>query len=329
MPSCASIDPGVDPSAHAFHLLFPLRAEPGRDRLVVRAPARHWIVRGALGLLVGPMLAGIVWLRFAFDDLDPGVAIPLQGLVLGAGGLFALVGLGMMAISPLLSARSAITFDRASIWRARDDARIATSSISRVRVRALPGLARHHVLELVPQVVASEPSANPYRAPEAGTFVLHARLPPVPGDLAVIAHVCGAFLGVPVDAPAYDRHAPTIREEQAAMLCYLPVAGVFLFASIWFLARDPRPTVRFAAKQSLLQSALSFVVLALLLGVTSVFFVTSKGETGLDALIVPLLAIWLAFFAWNLGAYVLACVRASRGVLWSMPWLRPFLKPPT
>lgn len=109
----------------------------------------------------------------------------------------------------------------------------------------------------------------------------------------------------------------------AAALCYLPIAGIQLIASILFLATEPKESklVRFHAFQSLLLSA-TVVALGVVLIVLSVVLPIVGGAIDemlmLVASLVTLL-LTLAYAAGVLGAYVLGLYQAYSGNVFRIP----------
>src|SRR5260370_13661024 len=96
----------------------------------------------------------------------------------------------------------------------------------------------------------------------------------------------------------------------AAGLCYLPIQGIFILVSIIMLCSSKDRTVRFAAKQSLLQFAFGFLVLIIVIGGAGapLLALPEHSSARLPALI--LLGVSLgAVFVWYLGAYIVACAR--------------------
>lgn len=295
---------------HRYARLFPLRAEGDATRLSVKVPRALYLTRGAIMLVGAPVIGALLVLLFFMTGLPEEVALFLAG---GLASSLALFGLALFALSGVLSARSEVVFDRhaSHVRRASDGAVVPTATVVAVRIRPAGGLSGFQLLELVDA--------------SGRGFVLHARLPSQwPADLGAVAGACASWLAVPAEAPTARAAPMGLAENHAALLCYLPVQGVFLIASIYFLGVDRRPFVRFSAKQSLLHFASSIValVVALVAGATPVLL-TEHAEGPLRvASIVWLAVLLVAFFVWNLGAHVYACVQASKGRTWRMPWLR-------
>ncbi len=293
---------------HRYARLFPLRAEGDGSRLSVKVPRALYLARGLLALVLAPVLGALLTLLFFLMGVEGELPAYVGGVIAGA---FLFWALALLALSGWLSRRSEVVLDRSAVRRARDGASVPTSSVAGVRIRAAGGLSGFQALEFL------DPSGR--------AFVLHARLPSQqPADLAAIAGACASWLGVPAEVPAADASVLGMSESHAALLCYLPVQGVFLLASAYFLATDRRPFVRFSAKQSLLHFALSIVVLvvALVAGATPVLLTDHDDGALRVASIVWLTLLLVAYVGWNLGAHVHACVQAAKGRTWRMPWLR-------
>ncbi len=138
-----------------------------------------------------------------------------------------------------------------------------------------------------------------------------------------VEHLADA-LGAPrVEIPRHARRVRSfaVRDSKlAAALCYAPIDGVFVAASLWFLMTSNDPFVRFSAKQSLLQLAFSAFCAFLLLGCcTAPIGILSS--IGLATLVSALPLVVLATA--RILVRVLAATRARRGTVWIMPWLAP------
>lgn len=290
--------------------LFPLRAFPSGNSLILKTPRSLYWARGALSVFASPVIGGSVVLLMLMMGLEDASV----GLVAFASvvGFFVLWGIGLFALGTRLSERTVVTFDRATVCRP-DGASVPTAAIALVRVRRREGFTGFHVLELV--------------APNGEMFAVHERLPAMPESLAAVASEVASWLGVPSESPPAT--SSSFDEKHAAVLCYLPIQGIFLIASLWFLATDRRPFVRFAAKQSLLHFAFSIVVLLVAIALGAVPVLLTEGADGpLRVLAIVWLVILLVAFAiWNVGAHIYACVQASRGRAWVMPWLRFAVRP--
>jgi uncharacterized Tic20 family protein len=111
-----------------------------------------------------------------------------------------------------------------------------------------------------------------------------------------------------------------VDERTAAMLCYLPIQGVFIGASLYYvLKKDTRPLVRFSARQSLCQTALALLLVPLICGLFGVpVALLSDGPVRVVAIVLLVVAL-VVFVVWNLWAHILACSRAYKKIPWVMP----------
>lgn len=160
---------------------------------------------------------------------------------------------------------------------------------------------------------------------------IHDRLgEPHGADAAALVRHLSGLLGLPAAIPASP--APSVDDRTAAMLCYLPIQGIHLVASLYYLfsARE-RPFVHFAARQSLAQVAVTLGGLVVsLLGLGLPLALVAGGERSLPVggvvltvlLVVALSALAIA----NLVAHGIAAVRAYRGEVWVIPWLRRWFR---
>jgi len=144
-----------------------------------------------------------------------------------------------------------------------------------------------------------------------------------------LAAELGERLGVPVDIPADVQTGDMVGlgDKHAAAFCYLPLQGIFLLASLWYVfqAKD-RPFVRFAAVQSLLQVVVSTGVLLGLVAVSAALaWAQDAGLLPEPVLIAALLVLWGIFFAWHVGSRIIATVAAWTGRPVVFPWLWPVL----
>jgi uncharacterized Tic20 family protein len=131
-------------------------------------------------------------------------------------------------------------------------------------------------------------------------------------------------LRLDVDPALSTLDATGVDERTAAMLCYLPVQGIFIGASLYYLLRgDTRPLVRFSARQSLCQLLLSSLLLLLIIALFGVPLALVPNGPVRIALLVLLTLSLVGFVIWNIWAHILACSRAYRRIAWVMPWLGP------
>lgn len=302
-------------------LLFPLVVSVEGVDVVVRRSRRLYVVRGLLAVIALPILFGLLMLLLGVGMLDGETSIePLAALWFGLSGLSLLFGVGLIALSGPLSRRGVVRFDRTRGVVLAGGAAHPFPGLE-VRVREREGLNAWRAIELHRQghVIAT----------------LHDRLQSIhTREIAAASEYVACLLGADPPTPSPSLAGPlalSSDDRTSAMLCYLPFQGVNLMASLWFVFQAKnKPFVQFAAKQSLSQmgtTAVGVVAVSVLFGVP--LAVVASGETHLSiastilivALGISLLAIAIA----NFGACITACVRAYRGQVWVIPWLRPIV----
>lgn len=307
---------------HRPGALFPLRIEQAAQRLRVFVPRSLYVKKGLLLLCaLLPLLCVLTFLLFGtLVGEENAAAEP----VFAAGFFFmssasALAGLVMIGASGALSRRWDTTLDRATgqITTPRAPYPIPSDAVHGVRVSRGKGLSDWATIALV------DASGRPL-------VVLHDRLASGHArDTAWVASTRATFLGLPGPAPSHAIAGPfgSTSENQAAALCYLPIEGIFVFASVYYLlsARN-RPSVRFAAIQSLAQLAASIVVLFVILVAGGVPVALLPDGIARWVAVAVLAALLVAFFVWNVVARIVATARAYRGRTWIMPWLAPLVR---
>jgi uncharacterized membrane protein len=277
-------------------------------------PAWHWIWRGLLLLLfVTPVCAFIgIAAAFALEPDEAPVLVVLMGIL---GGFSLMSGFALLVLAPILSKRTRVSVDLANgfVTTAREPYPIAVATLSGIRISQPNPLSAFRFLE------ATRNGAGPVvlLGPIVAKHVT---------DATALATWLGTTFRVPVD-PALVTGATAVSNPDAdrfpAMLCYFPIQGIFIIASLYFLATagKRRPFVRFCAIQSLSQVAFSIVVLAVILVVLGVR-VALLPDSPLQIPLVVVLALALTgFWFWNFGAQAYACYSAYKGRAWVMPWL--------
>ena len=319
--------------------MFPLAVEERGETTIVGVPPRNFRWRGALGMVAAPLVLVLypLLLVASAGDSDATLLAPSDGalavLAVLAGAFFVL-GVVLIAAAGPLSRRTEVRFDRAlRVVRGRFG-EIPFDRLSGVRVTRGGALVSMLRLELVHRG-AGGPSIGPYAPPASNVVSLGPRVAAQHSAfVAPIARRLNEVIGAPIDPSVEIANASPATnpfdtgQNTAAMLCYLPVQGVFLFASLYYLfaARD-RPFVRFAAIQSLIQTGVAFV--ALIVAVVAGFVAvesTRRGSPAYDASVVALALMLCVVGIGNLVVHVVACVRAYRGRAWVMPWLRPLVR---
>ena len=210
----------------------------------------------ALGLApLGGLAFGLL-IALQIGDLAHAGPI-LAGVACGVGGLLSLVGLGQLLLAGRRAARSGSVID------------LTAGTVTPAGGRAVPLSALrslrlgqpNRLLKFV-GLIADGPD---------GVVILLGGVPPrAGGELAAIGAYVGERLGQPVEAPAWIRGRDRLGMDDttAALFCWMPVQGLFLFFSVWYWVNGKeRPYVAFHARQSLAQFAVSLLVLAFTLAV--------------------------------------------------------------
>lgn len=300
--------------------MFPLAIEVEGTDVVVRRSRQMYVVRGLLGVFLLPILFGLLLVLVAVGFTDgTGSEDTWTGIWIALSSFGVLWGLGLLVLSGWLSRRNEVRFDRARALVLHKGASHPFEGLA-VGVRGRPGLGGWNILELhrqgVPVVVVDDRIAGPHA-----------------DDLARHAEYLGRLLGsAPVAvAPgaAYGAQGQKLFDDKtAAMLCYLPLQGIHLVASLYYVSSArSRPFVHFAARQSLLQTGVTMLALLVCgvgFGVPLALVSAGSRELPVMAIVfIALLSISLLLIAIaNVVGHLVACVRAYRGVTWIMPWLR-------
>ncbi len=283
----------------------------GKRQLARLGYYRLFALPALIGLLIFLVL---ILIGDQFEGEPPWATLGLIWAALSA--LAAAWGLVTIFGANGASEKSELRFD-AQRWsvtrRGREE---PLQKFQRVRAHRRSQLVQFWALELVPH--GAEKPLTVY-----GRFT-----PKQAPELAQSASWLAYMLRVPadIDGSLYSLDARGMNEKTAAMLCYLPIYGVFIATSLYYLFKgDRRPLVRFAARQSLVQSAFSFLVLIFVLALCGTPVALLDDGPVRVALIVLLCVLLGAYAIWNLVAHIIACTRANRGVPWIMPWLAPIV----
>ena len=299
----------------------PLQISEGAASFSVTVSPREYVRRGLLTLFLVPvllfLLLGLLWVLVSGQTDSAVPELPFEVIWLVISAASACVGLWRLASAKRSSAQSTLQFD-ASRWSVRKQGlELPLNGFACVSARRPSKMLKWSLLELVPH-----PGGTP--------LTVYERFEPRHNqELTQYAHWIAARLRLPVQIePELARGgAYRMDEKSAAMLCYLPLQGIFLAASVYYVLKgDQRPLVRFCARQSLCQTLFSFVTLLAALVVFGVpVALLSDGPARIAAIV--LLSVALGAFAiWNLWAHILACSRAYKGKPWVMPWLRPIVR---
>jgi len=296
----------------------PLEVTFGPQGFGVRVAQREFKRLGYYRLFALPVLLGLllflvlVLIGDQFEGEPPFFAFACVWLGLAVPA--AIWGLISLLTAASASEKSALAFDaqRWSVTRRGHEEPL--QKFQRVRARRPSQLVQFWALELVPHGAEKPLSVYGRFAPKHGPA------------LAQAASWLAYMLRVPadIDPNLYSVDARGRSENSAAMLCYLPIYGVFIATSLYYLLkRDRRPLVRFAARQSLIQTAFSCLVLIFICAWCGVPIALLEDGPVRVALIVLLVVLLVLFAIWNFAAHIVACTRAHRGVAWVMPWLAP------
>jgi uncharacterized membrane protein len=239
-------------------------------------------------------------------------------ILMGVFGASAFLGgLVLVFLGPLFSKRTQVSIDLVNgyVHTAREPYPVPVSALTGFRISRPNPLSAFAFLEAT-------------RTAQAPLVLLGPVVTKHATDVRALGSWLGETLRVPLDpttlgAPGAPAPSNPEGDKFAGMLCYFPIQGIFIFASLYYLvaAGKRRPFVRFCAIQSLSQFVFSIVVLAVILialGVPVAFLEDSPLHVPLIVLLALALA---AFWFWNFGAHVYACYTAYKGRAWVMPWL--------
>lgn len=284
------------------------------DRLVLSPCAGDALGHGALfAFVLAPLVtasASVAAWIVADDDVSFLVGWGIGAL---AAAVLALYGMVRMATARSRVARGVVTIDLSERLLERANRTVdVLRGVASVRVRSVrwpwPGLA----LELAHEDRRTTPLL---RVPRSEGRAI--------GSAA--AHLADA-LGVDADMPMAARSArPLIPRDPrlASALCYLPIDGLFVAASLFYLMTSLDPLVRFSAKQSLALFALSLLALPLFVGCCGVPFAAIVPGDLVPAALASSVIVWIGA---RIAIRTMAAMRAHRGVVWIQPWLAPLTR---
>ncbi|MCA9631819.1 MAG: hypothetical protein KC766_29395 [Myxococcales bacterium] len=291
------------------------------DTLLLRTPERAFSRRGLLDAGLSPLVGAVLIpaLLTIGDPDDPLVWVLLAVIA------FAVLGSTLNGVYFLTFARR---LSERSTWAFRVDQGGAVSVSGRGGALALQvphGSEAVAVTAWLPatfKLVLRDPMGRTICV--LSSRVLESRREDWSRALAAINQFLrGGLQATSIRQPSPSSSEPTPGERSLAMLCYLPVQGIFVFTSVACLVVSRSDYVRSAAKQSLLQFGFSLLVLGLILLLFGLPTALLSDPGATAPLAAALTISTLAFAAWNLSAHVYACVRFYRGRPWIMPWLRP------
>lgn len=287
--------------------------------LELQVPRAQLLKQAAAQVLLTPLVAASVGFLLADGVDELGVLLAVTGLLATIGVAWGALGI---ARSGGVSAASRVVLDLEAGEVRHPEGRVATADVRALVVRQGSALTKWLVLEarLGPTAPAV---AGPYAPPSTRSIVLLGKVPPALGpDLAALARDLGAKLGIEARAEGgVDRAGPLgMTPGTVAMLCYLPVQGIFLVASIGVLVVARDPILRFHARQSLVLFAieLAVIVAAAVLGATAAVVSPELGVVVMGLLL-------LGAVMGRLVVRLIASFKASRLEPFVVPGLRPIV----
>jgi uncharacterized membrane protein len=295
--------------------------------LVVEASPSHYVKRGLISVFLVPLLMMLLffYVHYAGSDLSPSFLQGVDVFLEIVGAVLLLVCLGMAVAAPLLSRRTVVRFDRVRgvVERAPDGLRVPLADVAGIGVRE-GGFAHPNMFDLV-LVRADGSPLLALQGPIAGQHTARALATrrEIEAFIGLAAAALPERLAPGISAQPTERTTLGLPPNVAAGLCYVPIGGICVVVSIIMLCSSKDRTVRFAAKQSLLQFACLLLVIpvALAVALTLTFAVPESSPARIPA-IVLFVVMFSAASIGNVVAFVVACVRSFRGRVWVMPWLR-------
>lgn len=281
------------------------------DRLVVRPCADDALAHGALAafalapLVTASASAAAFWV--AEDDVS---FLSGWGAGAAAAALLALYGIARMVTARPRARRGVVTIDLSERVLERADRTVEVlRDVAAVRVR-------RGRLALALELAHGDGRATPLlRAPRSEGRAL-----------AEAADHLADALGTEAEVPAAARRArPLIPRDPrlASALCYAPIDGLFVAASLYYMATSRDPFVRFSAKQSLALFALSLLSLPLFVGCCGLPFASIVPRDLVTAAVGSSVILWIGA---RVAARTMAAMRAHRGIVWIQPWLSPIAR---
>lgn len=281
------------------------RARLDGHLLTLQASAWTWAFPGlALLVLIPVPSAAIGW---AASQEPDGLALTML-MVLAAAGT-SIAGVALIALSPSRARRSRVEIDLAhATIRTKGGTTIPFASVAALRL-------------------VEESVIGPFRivgcdASGRAIVTLASAIKQTKRRQAItLTQYLGEAIAKPVELPTTSAPDPQ-KDRVAAMLCYLPIQGIFVIASVYFLfTAQSRPFVHFAARQCLWHTATTLVVLTVVLGTLGPLVAFTAGVAQIIAIVLLSVAL-VGFVVWNLWAHIKACIDAYHGRVWIMPWLR-------
>jgi uncharacterized membrane protein len=290
----------LDPNLGAY-------LELGDESATLRNPPRDFIVQGLLIVSLLPVVFFLLAALIVLSEPDAlwvalGGATLLSGLCVFGGILSTALGiLGANRRRVLVDADASIHLVDGRVVEAREVAEVFVGRPSSLGKWRGIGLRTH----------AGE------------KFWLLKRLPPSRWKTHQgVAAWLGEALDVPVDL-SIGPQTLGFSENGLAALCYVPVQGIWLLASVAALLASKAPAVRFAARQSLawyFLSGLALICWGATVGGFAVILADATRAREIVAVLAILLIVPPALIRIVLG--LVAAWKASKGERWLIPGIR-------
>lgn len=301
------------------------------DVLVLRTPVGFYRKRGVTFLLAIPFLAVVFGglcaggiadgSGLSNDELNIMLAV-LSVPVLAVAGAGFLAGVITLVRAPGKSEASTVRVDLGRRVLERGGQSVSLSEFSSLELVQPSKVLKWRSIRAC-RPASSEQSDNPYASSSrAEPMVLLENIEPLQGEAAgALLRYLGERMELQVRAaPGMDKSALGGlggSSNHAAMLCYLPVQGIWLIASLGMLVFSKEPLVRFHAKQSLLMGAAHIgLAIAMVAGGAIGFEVLGSDAVGAVLMLLPLLPMMLLIVLRFVGAY-----KGHKGAWWVCPGL--------
>ena len=280
-------------------------------------PARYYRSRAAamaaLGLVVGSCCCcsplGLMVADVGFDEI--GALVLISMLLGGVVSVVAPIVAGVIALkSNTLAERSRVRVVGGVVWT-HDGRSLPLTDINRFAL-----VRRHDGIFIIrgwPRLVAYDSGGGQHALTEGVHPLFDGR------RAAKVLERVAWDLGKPFRSDAF-----VLDLGFTASNCYVPIAGVFLFASVAALVFESGAKVRFAAKQSLLHFSLTlgFGFVGGVVCIATAFGAEAAGASP-GLVVVPALLTLLVVFVMNVPLRFYAMFKASKDPQWVMPWLAP------
>lgn len=288
---------------------MPIQRSQTPEGIQLSVPASYYRTRGGIMAAAGLALGSLCCCTGGVGAMDSGEVEPLillfaLGLVLGV--LLPLIGASVVFRAQSL-ARTVLITPTQFVF---PEGAVDRSEI--VELELSTRLSHGPLLKQWPAAVAVARSGQAYALSGPLHVTLDGR------TAAALLTSLGSDLGM----PCHDRRPNPF--EMKPWLCYFPIAGVFLFASVGTLIFSRDASKRFAAKQSLLHLGLTMCV-AVVFGaiIAASFGVVAAFGVHPALVVIPVLLWAVIHMVLNLVLRLYASYQASKDPMWVAPWLRP------